>query len=273
VTSPDPEARRATGSWSLADAAPAELFIFPTHLTVAPAAGDARQIPLGAVRSVRHNQELWAIDVEAWDRTIRFGQLARLTGTFAATLSEAVANSRAELGAQRQSPLFADGLGVPSSRLPAFEQLLEGWSAPERFEGVKAIVARTTDARLGLVKLVDSDDELLAARDPLPANVAAFVLAPIGPRVALEVISGPSAATWVFEGDIDAIAHDLQILHYRRRPLVLSDAEMASPTSDYRLAARRLEPLRRPRAARRGRIFHDGAWEAKVLAALPAGGA
>jgi hypothetical protein len=165
--------------------------------------------------------------------------------------------------------LFADGLSVASSQLPGFARLLERWSAPERIEGAKAIAAKSDDPRLGLVKLVDRDDELLAAAEPLPPNVAAFILAPVGARVVLEVVSGPSAATWVFEGDIGAINRDLQILHFRRRPLVLSDAELASPTSDYRLAARRLEPLRRLRAARRERILHDEQWQAKVEAALP----
>lgn len=248
--------------------APADFFVFPTHLTVAPDRGDPWQLPLGAICSVRHSGKDWSIDVEAWGKLFRFGQLARLTEKFAASLSGAVARSRAELGAAEESPLFADGVGVPASRLPEFARLLERWSSPERLDGAKAIVARASDARLGLVKLVDADDQLLAARDALPDSVAAFVLAPIGSHVILEVVSGPSAATWVFEGDIDAINRDLQILHYRRRPLILSDEELASPSSDYRLAGRRLEPLRHLRAAKRDRISHDAAWAAKVSRAF-----
>jgi hypothetical protein len=248
--------------------APADFFVFPTHLTVAPDCGDPWQIPLGAIRSVQHSGKDWTIEVAAWDRLFRFGQLARLTEKFAASLSEAAARSRAELGAAEESPLFADGAGVPASQLPGFARLLERWSSPERLDGAKAIVARASDPRLGLVKLVDTDDQLLAARDPLPDSVAAFVLAPVGPRVILEVVSGPSAATWIFEGDIDAINRDLQVLHYRRRPLILSDDELASSSSDYRLAGRRLELLKRLRATKRDRVSHDEAWDDKVTRAL-----
>ncbi len=45
---------------------------------------------------------------------------------------------------------------------------------------------------------------------------------------------------------------------------VITDGELASPSSDYRLAGRRLEPLKRLRAAKRDRISHDAAWEAKL---------
>ena len=243
---------------------PAQLLLFTTHLTVAPDDGDPWQIPLGAVTSVRHDADDWTIDIAAYGEVFRFGQLARQTSAFARAVDDGVTKSRAALGAENESSLFSDGAGVPASKLPAFTSLLERWSSPERLEAAKAIAAKAGDPRIGLVKIVDIDGGMLAANDPLPGNVAAFLLAPLGSRVVVEILSGPSAATYVFDGDVDAINRDLQQLHFRRRPLQLSDAELASQESDYRLAARKLEPLRRLRAAARDRILHDHGHAEKI---------
>lgn len=259
---------RFRGVTTESELADADFLLFSTHVTVAPDRSDPWQLPLGAIGAVRHNPKDWTIDVDAWGRVVRFGQLARRTDEFARALAEAVARSRAALGAERESTLFADGTGVPASGLADFASLVERWAAPERLEGARAIVQMASDPRIGLVRIVDTDDALLAAREPLPANIAAFVLAAIGSRVVLEVISGPSAATYVFEGDIEAINRDLQLLHFRRQPLRISESELASPASDYRLCARRLEPLRRLRAATRERIVHDESHAQKIAGVL-----
>jgi hypothetical protein len=242
----------------------ADLLLFTTHLTVAPDQGDPWQIPIGAITSVRHDANNWTIDIGAYDQVFRFGQLGRQTEAFALAVNDGVKKSRATLGAEDESPLFSDGVGVPASSLPAFTSLVERWASPERLEGAKAIAARAADPRIGLVTIVDTDGDMFAASDPLPDNVAAFLLAPLGSRVVMEIISGPSAATYVFDGHVDAMNRDLQQLHFRRRPLQLSDSELASPASDYRLAARRLDPLRRLRAATRDRFVHDAGHAEKI---------
>jgi hypothetical protein len=107
------------------------------------------------------------------------------------------------------------------------------------------------------------------ARAPPPEHWASFLLVPAGPRVVLEILAGPSAATYVFEGDIAEINRDLQQLHFRRAQLALSDAHAAiTPDNPHRLALRKLAPLQRLRAATRARLTHTGDWSGAVRAAL-----
>ena len=99
----------------------------------------------------------------------------------------------------------------------------------------------------------------------LPPNWAAFLLAPIGSVTVLEILAGPSAATYVFRGEIDKVNRDLQLLHFRRAPLALT-AEQAQLTPDnpHRLALRRLDPLQRLRSITVGRLVHTAGWEAAL---------
>lgn len=239
----------------------ADLLLYTTHLAVSPERGDPWQLPLGAIRAIDHNERDWTVDVEARGTLFRFGQLARDTEKFAIELHCETGESRNALGAPSSSP-FTDGAGMAEGEVAGFPDCIARWSSPERIDCASAILARAKAPRLGLVKLLDTDSESLAAREPLPENVAAFLLASVGRLVVLELLSGPSAATYVFEGDVGAINRDLQELHFRRRPLQLADAELSSPTSPYRLAARRLEPLTRLRAGTRARIIHDERWSA-----------
>lgn len=247
--------------------ATADLLLYSTHLTIAPERGDPWQLPIGSIRSIRRDERDWTIDVEARGTLYRFGQLARDTEKFGLQLQLADAECRKALGAP-SSGEFSDGAGIAESQLAAFRDLVERWTAPERSEQASAILGCASDARLGVVKLLDTDSESLAAREPLPGSVAAFLLAPVGRLVVLEILSGPSAATYVFAGEIEAINRDLQEIHFRRRPLQLPEAELTSPASPYRLAARRLEPLKRLRAATRTRIVHDERWAQNFAAAV-----
>ena len=100
---------------------------------------------------------------------------------------------------------------------------------------------------------------------------AAFLLAEVLGRVVLELLSGPSAATYVFRGTREEIGADLAALHFRRRGLALTRAEEAGPEGrPYRLALRRLEPLKRLRAATLARLVHDGRWPESLAKALDA---
>lgn len=247
--------------------AAADLLLYPTHLTIAPEHGDPWQLPLGAIDSIDQHPLDWTVDVAARGTLFRFGQLARDTEKFALELRRAAGESSKALGAPPSTP-FADGSGITEADLPGFRDIVARWSSSERSDCAGAILARSTAPRVGLVKLLDTDGESLAAREPLPESVAAFLLAPAGRLVVLEILSGPSAATYVFEGEVEPINRDLQELHFRRRPLQLPDAELASPGSPYRLAARRLEPLKRLRAATRARIVHDEKWSANIENAI-----
>jgi hypothetical protein len=158
---------------------------------------------------------------------------------------------------------FSDGLGIAASSLPDFDRLAASWTAPERVENVEAILeaADRRAAHIGLVELLDPDESALAAAAPLPENLAAFLLAPVSDRVVLELLSGPSAATYVFRGGLDAINRDLQSIHFRRRALSLSEKEAAGAAGrPYRLALRKLDPLARLREATAARIVHGEGW-------------
>src|SRR6185436_755076 len=138
---------------------------------------------------------------------------------------------------------FADGQGVPRGALEGFDYLLERSSSPERLTGAKALLALAAggEPRLGYAQLLDPDSETVEARAPLPHHWASFLLVPVGPRVVLEILAGPSAATYVFEGDIADISRDLQQLHFRRAQLALSEAHAAiTPDNAHRLALRKL---------------------------------
>jgi hypothetical protein len=116
-----------------------------------------------------------------------------------------------------------------------------------------------------LVQLLDPDSEPVAGSTGLPQPWACFLLVPLGGLVVFEILAGPAAATYVFEGDPAAVGSCLQALHARRGPLALSDAEARlTPANPYRLALRRLEPLRRLRDATRARLVHNDGWDAAL---------
>jgi hypothetical protein len=160
---------------------------------------------------------------------------------------------------------------VPTASIEAFEYLLERSCNPGRLEGARELLAlaATGAARLGYAQLLDPDGETLEARAPLPGHWASFLLVPIGSRVILEILAGPSAATYVFEGNISDLNRDLQQLHFRRAPLALSEAQaVIAPDNPHRLALRKLAPLQRLRAATRARVTHTGDWSGAVRAAM-----
>jgi hypothetical protein len=242
----------------------ARLLVYPTHLAISPDDGDPFQVPYGSVREVRFDADAWNVILDAHDGPVVLGRLARDTDAFhraVAGARDAQARRLAELSG---SQLFADGRGVPAKETRDFDRLVDAWSAPERVEGAARLLALAPrgEARIGLVELLDPDADALAARAPLLENVAAFVLVPISRgRVVLELLSGPSAATYVFEGAIDAVNRDLQQLHFRRRPLALSEKEASADAGrPYRLALRRLEPLKRLRAASAARRVQGEGW-------------
>jgi len=241
---------------------PARLFVYATHLAVVPEGGDPFQVPYGALSGVSFDEDAYGAVLTSERERVVVGQLARQTDAFRRELSEAREAQGRRLSQLGGSPLFADGVGVPLPKIDS-ERLLDGWSAPEREEHVRAVLAAADKprARLGLVELLDPDAEALAAKASLPGNVAAFLLAPCGNRVVLELLCGPSAATYVFEGELEQLNADLQALHFRRRALSLSDKEAQGDAGrPYRLALRRLEPLRRLRAATRARVVHNEGW-------------
>ena len=129
--------------------------------------------------------------------------------------------------------------------------------------------AADAEPRFGFVKLLDPDDETLEPPSALPPHWASFVLAPVRDRVVLEILSGPSAATYVFRGAIDDVNRDLQALHFRRAPLALGDEDARlTPDNPLRLALRSLEPLRRLRERTAARLVHGDGWRSAFGAAI-----
>ena len=127
----------------------------------------------------------------------------------------------------------------------------------------------TADPRIGFVQLLDPDREGLQPAAPLPSNWAAFLLVPVGRCTVLEMLAGPSAATYMFRDGIDAVNRDLQLLHFRRAPLALTEEQAAIGVDNpHRLALRRLEPLKRLRSAIVARIIHNERWANAAREAL-----
>lgn len=245
-------------------AADARLLVFPTHVAAIPAGADPFQVPLGSVIDVSFTEGTWEVVLATPSRSYHFGRLAHRTDPFARAVRKAREAMLERCAKASGTRLFADGRAVPATALGTdFERLLVSFSAPERLDGARAIVKRAgRDAcRLGLAELLDPDEDSPEAKEELPQNTAAFLLATFGERVVLELLSGPSAATYVFRGTTDAIASDLAALHFRRRGLALTDEETRGPAGrPYRLALRRLEPLKRLRAATAARVLHTEGW-------------
>lgn len=250
----------------------ARLLVWPTHVAVVPAGADPFQVPLGGVTDVRFTEGTWEVVLDAPGGPFHFGRLARRTDAFARSVRAARAAMLERCANASGTRHFADGRAVAASVLGSdFERLLEAWSAPERLDGAREIVRRAgRDATsLGLAELLDPDEEGLAAKAELPENTAAFLLAEVRGRAVLELLSGPSAATYIFRGTRAEIAADLAALHLRRRGLALTRAEESGPAGrPYRLALRRLDPLKRLRTATLVRIVHDARWSESLAKAL-----
>jgi hypothetical protein len=240
------------------------LLVWPTHVTVVAAGGDPFQVPLGSVDEVRFVEGTWEVVLATAAGAFHFGRLARRTDAFARAVREARDAMLDRCARATGTGLFSDGRAVPARDLGAdFERLLVSFSAPERLDGAREIVKRAgrDSCALGLADLLDPDDEGLAAKEVLPENMASFLLARVGELVVLELLSGPSAATYVFRGTPAAIGCDLAGIHFRRRGLALTGAEADGPSGrPYRLALHRLEPLKRLRAATAARVIHDEGW-------------
>jgi hypothetical protein len=250
---------------------PAELEVFDTHVTIAPADGDPFQLPLGALTRVAAQDDPPSVVLAAGDVRTVVGQLARHRDAFLRAVTErqaAQAQLLAELTGQGS---FADGRAVPRDAARDFDALLARFAAPERATCATRLLeaGRGGEPRLGFVRLLDPDAEALAGPDALPEHWACFLLVPVGSLVVLEILAGPPAATYVFEAAITAVGADLQTLHLRRAPLALSEEEARlTPANPHRLALRRLEPLKRLRAATRARLIHNEGWADALGTAL-----
>ncbi|HEY0590178.1 MAG TPA: hypothetical protein VGF40_00310 [Thermoanaerobaculia bacterium] len=239
------------------------LLVYSTHLTVVPAEADPWQLPFGAVRSIRRDADAWRIEIHARRGAVRIGRLARKTDAFHRALAKAWDAQKRKLAAASGSDLFADGDAVSVRAIAHPERLLAAWTAPERAASAAWITAhpQLDELRLGLVELLDYEQGMAAPSD-LGENVAAFLLARFGDRIVMELLSGPSAATYAFRGSMDDIGADLQELHFRRRALSFTESELSSEEArPYRLALRRLAPLARLRAATVARLIHGEGWE------------
>jgi hypothetical protein len=249
----------------------AEFQIYDTHVTLVPEDGDPLQVPLGALSGLTVSDEPPSVTLQAGEERTVIGQLARERDAVHRAIAkrrDAQAKLLQELTGMAG---FADGLALPRSRVSGFDYLARRSTAAERVECAAELLAAAKggEPRLGFVQLLDPDAESLQPASALPEHWASFLLVPVGPLVVLEILAGPSAATYVFEGEVKAIGRDLQALHMRRGPLALSAREAEpTPANPYRLALRRLEPLKRLRSATRARVIHNEGWADALPKAL-----
>jgi len=244
------------------DVQPAQFQVYDTHVTVVPEDSDSWQVPLGAVTSVREEREPAGITLLTPAGLTTLGRLGRRRDACRAAITERRDAQRQLLAALAGDVGFSDGWGLRSTEVGGFTELLERFTAPERALCAHTLLsAATADPRIGFVQLLDPDREGLQPPTPLPSNWAVFLLVPVGTGTVLEMLAGPAAATYVFRVGVDAVNRDLQLLHFRRAPLALSE-EQAAVTVDnpHRLALRKLEPLNRLRSATQARIIHNEGW-------------
>jgi len=250
---------------------PAELQIYDTHVTIVPEDGDPWQVPLGAVTALRAGDDPPAVVLETDAGPTTIGQLARRRDACHALIVKNLESQRQLLADLTGQEGFADGRGVPRAQVGGFAELAERFTAPERAPCAQALVAAATaEPQLGFVRLLDPDAEGPRSPTALPESWAAFLLVPVGALTVLEILAGPSAATYVFKDGIEAVNRDLQLLHFRRAPLALTPEQAeVTPTNPHRLALRRLEPLQRLRACTTARLIHNEGWAEALGAALP----
>ena len=247
-----------------------ELHVYETHVTVVPEEGDPWQVPLGALAAVHLRDDPPGLVLETATSATLIGLLARQREACHAAIVERRESQVRFLAELTGQSLFSDGQGVARSKVKGFESLLARFTAPARVAGsAELLAAATADPRIGFVQLLDPDGEPLASPDALPRDWAAFLLVPVGARTVLEILAGPSAATYVLRGEIDALNRDLQTLHFRRAPLALTPEQaVVSPDNPHRLALRKLEPLQRLRASTAARVVHSDGWAHSLRAAL-----
>ena len=250
---------------------PTEIQLYDTHVTFVPEGSDPFQVPLGALTGVTAADDPPSVVLEGGGRRTVAGQLGRKRDAFQAAVSERGEAQGRVLSGLTGVTGFADGLALPRSQVRGFDAPLARAASPGRAECAAALLAAAKggEPRLGFVQLLDPDAESAQPAVPLPENWASFLLVPAGKLVALEILAGPAAATYVFAGDAEAINRDLQALHFRRAPLALTDKEAEpTPLNPYRLALRRLEPLQRLRAATRARVIHNEGWSEAIRRGL-----
>jgi hypothetical protein len=250
---------------------PVEIQVYPTHLTIVPADQDPVQIPLGRLVSIDDTGSAPAVELSGPELSLAVIRLGRRRDGFLRDVAAARDLQAQTLASYSGRDCFADGEGVARASLDGFEYLLERSCCPDRLDGAKALLALSAggEPRLGYVQLLDPDSDTAEARAPLPRDWASFLLVPVGPRVVLEILAGPAAATYVFEGSLTDINRDLQQLHFRRAQLALTEAQAEiTPDNPHRLALRKLAPLQRLRAATRARILHTDGWSQAIHAAV-----
>ena len=247
-----------------------ELQVYDTHITVVPEDRDPWQIPLGSLSDVQAVDEPPAFMLESDAGLTTIGQLGRKRDECGRAIMERRNAQQQLLEEITGQPGFADGRGARGGAIRDFESLLRRYASPDRASCAKTLLdASTGEPRFGFVQLVDPDREGLLSPTPLPANWASFLLAPLGELVVLEILAGVSAATYAFRGDIDSVNRDLQLLHFRRAPLALTDEQATlTPTNPHRLALRKLEPLRRLRDATVARVIHNDGWTTSLRSAI-----
>jgi hypothetical protein len=252
-------------------ASPVEAQVYSSHVTFVTGDSDPWQLPLGALQQIESRDDPPAVALVTASGSTVVGGLGRRRDAFLRAVTEARDAQARTLADYTGRPGFADGLGRPGSRVTGFDYLLERCSSAERHAGARRIVALASggEPRIGFVELLDPDGDSLRARAELPKPWASFLLVPIGDRVVFELLAGPTAATYLFEGEIESVNRDLQQLHFRRAALALTAAEAElTPDNPHRLALRRLAPLQRLRATTRGRIVHAENWGAALEQAL-----
>jgi len=248
----------------------AEFQLYDTHVTIVPADRNPLQLPLGAITALSSQDDPPAVVIETGAERTVLGQLGRQRDAVLSAIATRRGAQQRFLADLTGEEGFSDGWGVDRSRVRGFDRLLARSTSVDRTASCHRLLESATgEPRVGFVQLLDPEGERLPSAERLRDPWAAFLLVPVGTLTVLEILAGPSAATYVFRGDVDSVNRDLQLLHFRRAQLALAaEQAVVTPSNPHRLALRALEPLQRLRTATVARIVHSDRWESRLLEAL-----
>jgi hypothetical protein len=253
----------------------AQIRLYGSNLAALPVAADPTQVRLADIDSVAFDESTYTVVLEAATGQLAISKLAKKTEDFREKLAEvldALRNRTAAVLHDRFPFLSPDQLRDLVMTMP------EGRSASR--ESLAAIHPRLPDA---LVK-VAVDDDLAPYFEELRKFATGswhagfkftrdedelffWFFMPIKGKdiVAWEATTGTGRATYFFRGSttVEQLTRGLALVNFRREPVYLPDESLEQQPKFHRYAigARKLEDLRRLRAAYLGRAIHSSTEE------------
>lgn len=280
--------------------APAQVCLFRSNLAVLPLGDNPWQLRLADVDSVRFENDSYVVVLQCRGRHFAIGKLAQKTDELLGRLDHAMASLRERSAAAlhdrfallypgqlaRLVTAMPEGRSMPLTRLGAIHPgLPEAWLAqavdPHLQPYFDALRARSGDGLLTGFKFVQAGEEAAEGEAEPAGDFFVWFFFPVAPGViAWEPGTGTGHATYLFrvtsgadwQEAAEAITRGLALISFRREPVYLPDASLASQPRFHRYAigARKLPDFRVLRSAFIGRAAHGpiDTWQASLKSLL-----